>query len=54
LFDDWNSNDLAAKNQGEKKAFDEFLPRPQDLSVEEFGSHASPTECFVVRRSRRI
>ncbi len=51
FFDDWNSNDLAAKNQGEKKAFDEFLAAHPDLSIEPFGTYAEHAECFVVRRS---
>jgi O-methyltransferase len=50
FFDDWNSNDLAAKNQGEKKAFTEFLAVHPELSVQEFGSYASHAQCFVVGR----
>ncbi len=39
VFDDWNSNNLADKNLGEKKAFNEFLAEHPHFAVEEFGSY---------------
>jgi hypothetical protein len=50
FFDDWNSNNLADKNLGEKKAFDEFLQEHSDLAVKEFGNYAAHTACFIVTR----
>lgn len=39
VFDDWNSNNLADKNLGEKKAFNEFLEANPHFKVEDFGSY---------------
>lgn len=39
VFDDWNSGDLAEKNMGEKRAFDEFMKENPQLVAEEFGSY---------------
>lgn len=39
FFDDWNSNDLAQKNMGEKKAFDEFLTENPNLTSKEIGTY---------------
>lgn len=50
FFDDWNSNNLAEKNLGEKKAFDEFISAHPEFVVQEFGNYASHTACFIVKR----
>lgn len=52
FFDDWNSNFLADKNLGEKKAFDEFLHAHPEFSVEDFGTYADHAACFIVKRHR--
>ena len=39
-FDDWNSGNLAEKNMGEKKAFDEFLQKYPYFKAEDYGSYA--------------
>jgi hypothetical protein len=39
FFDDWNSSNLAEKNEGEKKAFDEFLSDNPQFEATEFGSY---------------
>ncbi|MET0283558.1 MAG: TylF/MycF/NovP-related O-methyltransferase [Polyangiales bacterium] len=54
FFDDWNSNELAAKNMGERRAFDEFLSAHPELEVEDFGSYASHAQCFLVTRARDV
>lgn len=54
FFDDWNSDNLAAKNLGEKKAFDEFLQAHPEFTVEEFGSYHANSNCFIVTRNRSI
>jgi len=40
FFDDWNTGDLAAKNMGEKRAFDEFLHENPRFTAEKFGSYS--------------
>jgi hypothetical protein len=40
FFDDWNSLNLASRNLGEKKAFDEFLIENPQFEAEEFGSYS--------------
>jgi hypothetical protein len=41
IFDDWNSGNLASKNLGEKKAFDEFIKEHNNIfSVEDFDSYS--------------
>jgi O-methyltransferase len=50
FFDDWHSNDLAEKNMGEKKAFDEFLQSHPNFTVQEFGTYAHHAACFIVTR----
>lgn len=50
FFDDWNSNDLADKNLGERRAFDEFLSAHPDLTAEPFGTYADHAACFIVKR----
>ena len=44
FFDDWNSNNLAEKNLGEKRAFDEFLNKNPDLVAKELGSYTEKAE----------
>lgn len=39
IFDDWNSHQLAEKDLGEKKAFDEFLQSNPHFATEDFGSY---------------
>lgn len=50
FFDDWHSNNLAEKNLGEKKAFDEFLQMHPNFTVQEFGTYADHAACFIVTR----
>lgn len=50
FFDDWHSNDLAEKNLGEKKAFDEFLQAHPNFTVQEFGTYVEHAACFIVTR----
>jgi O-methyltransferase len=39
IFDDWNSDNLADQNQGEKQAFTEFLEENPQFMAEEFGEY---------------
>ena len=41
FFDDWNTANLADKNMGEKRAFDEFLDENPKFEVEEFGAYSA-------------
>ncbi|NJO43420.1 MAG: hypothetical protein HC769_29725 [Cyanobacteria bacterium CRU_2_1] len=50
FFDDWNSNKLAEKNLGEKKAFDEYLAEHPHYAIEEFGCYTDHSAVFVVSR----
>lgn len=51
LFDDWHSGgDLAARNQGEKRAFTEFLARNPRLRAEVLPSYTANAEVFLVER----
>lgn len=52
LFDDWNTGDLAAKNLGERKAFDEWLREWGCFSAEPFGTYRVKSETFMVTRTR--
>ncbi len=57
VFDDWHSgDDLAEKNLGEKKAFEEFLQQNPDLQAEQIGAYScygyANGVVFHVRRSR--
>jgi hypothetical protein len=40
FFDDWNAANLASRNLGEKKAFDEFLIENPQFEAEEFGNYS--------------
>lgn len=53
IFDDWNSNDLAAKGLGEKRAFAEFLDVHRDLTALPlpFISYASHAHSVIVTRA---
>jgi O-methyltransferase len=53
FFDDWNSNELASKDMGEKRAFEEFLQAHPDLSALPlpFDSYAGHAYCLVVTRA---
>jgi O-methyltransferase len=53
IFDDWNSNELASKDLGEKRAFEEFLEAHQDLSAVPLPcvSYASHAASFIVTRA---
>jgi predicted O-methyltransferase YrrM len=48
FFDDWNSNELADKNLGEKLAFDEFLQENPQYTVEEIGGYCVHANAFIV------
>ncbi len=51
LFDDWHSgNDLAARNQGEKRAFAEFLARNPQLRATSRPSYTANAEVFLLER----
>jgi O-methyltransferase len=50
LFDDWFAGDLAEKNLGEKRAFDEFLAAHPDLECEETDTYIPTAKVFRVRR----
>jgi O-methyltransferase len=52
LFDDWNTGNLAAKNLGERKAFEEWLAAWGCFKAEPFGSYRGKSETFMVTRTR--
>lgn len=52
LFDDWNTGDLARKNLGERKAFEEWLADWGCFAAEAFGSYRVKSETFIVSRLR--
>jgi O-methyltransferase len=52
LFDDWNTGDLAAKNLGERKAFEEWLAESGCFRAEPFGTYRVKSETFMVTRIR--
>ena len=51
LFDDWNTGDLAAKNLGERKAFEEWLESCGCFTAEPFGAYRAKSETFIVSRT---
>ncbi|MET0285407.1 MAG: class I SAM-dependent methyltransferase [Polyangiales bacterium] len=53
IFDDWNSNDLASKDLGEKRAFEQFMHAHPELSVTPlpFDSYASHAHSLIVTRA---
>ena len=54
VFDDWGAGNLAEKNMGEKRAFEEFLKENTHLTAEEFGNYnynGSPNgRLFIVNK----
>jgi O-methyltransferase len=50
LFDDWHTGQLAAKNMGERKAFEEWLAEQGCFTAEPFGSYRVKSETFMVVR----
>lgn len=55
VFDDWHAAGLAARNLGEKRAFQEFLDHHPEFEVERlsagvFGSYTADAEIFLVSR----
>ncbi|MHC4177692.1 MAG: TylF/MycF/NovP-related O-methyltransferase [Planctomycetota bacterium] len=53
FFDDWNSDGLAEKNLGEKRAFTEFLTEHPCFEVADFGSYSEDAAVFHVTRKNR-
>lgn len=52
LFDDWHTGQLAAKNLGERKAFEEWLGQSGRFTAEPFGTYRAKSETFMVTRVR--
>ena len=52
IFDDWNSGDLAAKNLGERKAFEEWLASTGCFEAARFATYRPKSETFMVTRTR--
>jgi len=52
LFDDWHTGQLAAKNLGERKAFEEWLGQSGRFTAEPFGTYRVKSETFMVTRVR--
>lgn len=52
LFDDWNTGNLAAKQLGERKAFEEWLAEWGCFKAEPFGAYRAKSETFLVTRVR--
>ena len=52
MFDDWNSGNLAEKNMGESKAFDEFLTQNPLLRVTKLPSTYGNSAVFHVTRKK--
>lgn len=50
LFDDWNAGGLAARNMGEKAAFDRFLRAHPEFSARELPSYTDNAKVFLLRR----
>ena len=51
LFDDWHSgDDLAARNQGEKRAFHEFLVHNPQFRAKPLPSYTANAEVFLIER----
>jgi hypothetical protein len=51
LFDDWHSENLAARNMGQKRAFDEFLASGE-FTAEPMESYTGNAAVFFVSRAR--
>jgi predicted O-methyltransferase YrrM len=54
VFDDWGSGNLAERDLGEKRAFDEFLRDNPDLMAERLPDlrYTEASEVFLVKRTR--
>ena len=52
LFDDWHTGQLAAKNLGERRAFEEWLAESGQFTAEPFGTYRQKSETFIVTRTR--
>jgi hypothetical protein len=50
IFDDWKLNDLDIKGMGEYRAFNEFVTRHQDLSIEALRGYNRKSKIFIVRK----
>jgi O-methyltransferase len=50
LFDDWHTGNLAAKNLGERRAFEEWLAEWGCFDARPFGSYRVKSETFMVTR----
>jgi O-methyltransferase len=50
LFDDWLPDSLAARNEGEKRAFDEFLATHPYFSVVEMDAYRRESKVFAIWR----
>jgi hypothetical protein len=50
IFDEWNSYKLADNNQGERRAFEEFLARNPDLKAEPLPSYHRSSAIFLLTR----
>ena len=50
LFDDWHAGQLAAKNMGERRAFEEWLAETGCFKAEPFGAYSTRSETFMVTR----
>ena len=48
FFDDWFSGGLAERNEGEKRAFEEFLATHPEFRADDFGDYGSNSKVFVV------
>jgi O-methyltransferase len=53
LFDDWHSGNLASRNQGEKRAFDEFLAG-DEFTIEPVETYTANAAVFLVSRRAAI
>jgi hypothetical protein len=52
VFDDWNSGNLADKNMGERKAFDEFLAENPQFRVRRLPSSYGSSAVFFVTKKK--
>lgn len=51
LFDDWHAGNLAARQLGERKAFEEWLAERGCFRAEPFGAYRAKSETFIVTRT---
>jgi O-methyltransferase len=50
IFDDWLPDSLAARNAGEKRAFDEFLSARPELEITELDTYRRESKVFLLSR----